>query len=136
LRIVYRYLSSCRSELTNNPDGGVVHFRHAASAKWTGGKKAKKVGIPDVQNPAPCGQNEDIGVGSFSWDPDESEIDTQSYRCLINTAELAARAFSLSVPFTRNGNISFDPKALMALLVLLHLLHSLVSLVDKSYIHS
>jgi hypothetical protein len=40
---------------------------------------------------------------------------------MTKTTELGARALSLSVPFTRNGTNSFDPKALTALLVSFHL---------------
>jgi hypothetical protein len=40
------------------------------------------------------------------------EIDTQSYLCITKTTELAARALSLAVSFTRIVNISFDPEAL------------------------
>jgi hypothetical protein len=65
LRIVDRYLSSCRCEFTSCQDGGVVHFRHAASAKWTGERKVKTVEMPDGHNPVVCGHNKNIGVGEM-----------------------------------------------------------------------
>jgi hypothetical protein len=42
LRIVYRYRSSCCSKSASNQDRGMIHFHHAASAKWTGEKKRKE----------------------------------------------------------------------------------------------
>jgi hypothetical protein len=39
-----------------------------------------QVGIPDVDNPIGCGHNEDIRVGSFSWNHDEVvTLDTSVY---------------------------------------------------------
>jgi hypothetical protein len=78
LGIVHRYLSSCPSDSTSNQDGGMVYFHHAASAKWTGGKIVKKVGIPDVHNPIVCGHNINIGMGLFDGNEEEvTMLDTK-----------------------------------------------------------
>jgi hypothetical protein len=71
LSVIYRYLACCNSELVSSQDGGVVHFRHAARARWTGEKKAEGVGKPDAKNPVVCGHNKAIGVGSFSGDQND-----------------------------------------------------------------